>query len=305
MLTKPARPNELFACLAALSLGARAGQVVPRFTRRPARALRAQFEARVLLAEDNAVNREVAVGMLEAMGCRVVTTFHGGDAVERFARERFDVVLMDCEMPVMDGFEAARRIRALEARVGAGAGPGDTRIGDAEPSPVPIVAVTAHALTTVQEKCLQSGMNDFLVKPFDEQQLAQALRRWLPGRERTGVDAGPPEPPAIDGATIDKIRAIRGDPSLLQRVIGKFLDAAPALVAEIRARTEAGDAEAVWRAAHGLKSSAGAIGAQILAERCAAIEAPARRQGDLPDRAALDGLDAALAAATQALADIA
>jgi HPt (histidine-containing phosphotransfer) domain-containing protein len=148
-------------------------------------------------------------------------------------------------------------------------------------------------------------MSDFLVKPFDEQQLAGALRRWLPGSERSGAEEDPAAPPAIDGATIDKIRAIRGDSSLLQRVIAKFLDTAPGLVAEIRARTEAGDADAVWRAAHGLKSSSGAIGAQILAERCAAIEAPARRQGDLPDRAALDALDTALLAATRALADLA
>jgi CheY-like chemotaxis protein/HPt (histidine-containing phosphotransfer) domain-containing protein len=300
VLTKPARPSELFNCLASLAAGAQAGQVVPFFARRMTRATRPQFEARVLIAEDNAVNREVAVGMLEAMGCRVVTTLHGREAAERFARDRFDVVLMDCEMPVMDGFEASRRIREIEARVAAGGAPGD----DAARPRTPIVAVTAHALTTVHEKCLQAGMDDFLVKPFDELQLAQALRRWLPGRERTPAGADAVVPPAIDLATIDKIRAIRGDSALLQRVISQFLGMAPGMVAEMRARTEASDAEAVWRAAHGLKSSAAAIGAHTLAERCAAIEAAARRQGDLPDGAGLDALDAALAAATQSLAEL-
>jgi len=221
-----------------------------------------QFRARLLVAEDNPINLDIATRILENLGCEVIAADNGAIAALLLAQQQFDLVLMDCEMPVMDGFEASRRIRTLEARVGAG-----TEAGEAEPPRVPIVAVTAYGDFSVQEKCLQAGMDDFLVKPFDELHLAQALRRWLPGRERSAVDAGAPERPVIDTATIDKIRSIGGDASLLQRVIGKFLGTAPGLVAEIRARTEAGDAEAVWRAAHGLKSSAGAIGAQAVAER--------------------------------------
>jgi signal transduction histidine kinase/CheY-like chemotaxis protein/HPt (histidine-containing phosphotransfer) domain-containing protein len=301
ILTKPARPSELFNCLASLATGARQSQVMPFFMRRAARAQRPQFDARVLLVEDNAVNQEVAVGMLEAMSCKVITTANGQTAIQRFSREAFDLVLMDCEMPVMDGFAAARRIREIESQPR----PGDDKA--ARPR-TPIVAVTAHAMSTVHEKCLRAGMDDFLVKPFDDQQLAEALRRWLPARERhsepvegTGGAAAP-----IDPAAIDKIRAIKGDGSaaLLQRVVSTFAATAPPLAAEIRAQARADGVDAVWRAAHSLKSSASAIGARQLAERCAAIEALARDDGALPAREQLDALDADLAAAMQSLKEL-
>jgi two-component system sensor histidine kinase/response regulator len=298
ILTKPARPSELFNCLASLAAGARQSQVVPFFMRRSAQAKRARFDARVLLVEDNAVNQEVAVGMLEAMGCQVVTTPHGQAALQRFTAETFDLILMDCEMPVMDGFEAAERIRQIEAAAQRGA-------GDATRPRTPIVAVTAHALRAVHEKCLRAGMDDFLVKPFDDLQLAEALRRWLPSRERAPAGDPPPEA-TIDIETIEKIRAIKGEGSvaLLRRVVAQFTVTAPPLAAKVRAKAEAGDADGVWRAAHSLKSSAGAIGARQLARRCAEIERLAREGGTLPTATQLDALDADLAAAAQSLKEL-
>jgi CheY-like chemotaxis protein/HPt (histidine-containing phosphotransfer) domain-containing protein len=248
------------------------------------------------LVEDNTVNQEVAVGMLEAMGCRVATSLNGRDALMRLLRERFDLILMDCEMPVMDGFEAAQRIRAAEQR------------SSSSMPRTPIVAVTAHALASVHEKCLQAGMDDFLVKPFDEQQLGEALRRWLPSRERppkghaAGADRGAGSN-VIDLATIDKIRAIKGadGSGLLRRVVSQFADTSPTLLATIRAQTAGGDIAAVWRAAHSLKSSAEAIGAHRLAHCCAEIERAGRDRGILPEPRRLDALEAELAAATKSL----
>ena len=304
ILTKPARPSELFNCLASLAAGARGGDVVPFFARRMTRATRPQFDARVLLAEDNAVNQEVAIGMLEAMGCQIVTTSNGREAVERFARERFDLVLMDCEMPVMDGYEAARRIRELERLVG----PTGT---DGTPPRTPIVAITAHALTAVHEKCLQVGMDDFLVKPFDERRLAGALRRWLAGRERprgaTTIAAAPSAAaPALDLAALEQIRALQDDGgvSLLRRVVAQFSVTAPALTATIHENVVAGNAEAVRQAAHSLKSSAGAIGAALLARCCAEIESTAQSAGTTAVASLLEALDAELAAAQRSLQEL-
>src|SRR5262249_47268309 len=123
--------------------------------------------------EDNPVNQEVASGMLENMDCQVATAPNGASAVDRVAHESFDLILMDCEMPVMDGFEATRRIREAEA---VAADEGRTHL--------PIVALTAHALAEIREKCLRSGMDDFVVKPFDEFQIGELLRRWIPSLER-------------------------------------------------------------------------------------------------------------------------
>jgi two-component system, sensor histidine kinase and response regulator len=298
VLTKPARPSELFNALAALAAGEPPDRIMPFFARRSARAKRLYFQARVLLVEDNQVNQEVAVGMLEEMGCTVATTPHGQAAVERFTRESFDLVLMDCEMPVMDGFEAAERMRKIEALARADA--------QGRPARIPIVAVTAHALTAIQEKCMRAGMDDFLIKPFDEQQLGEILRRWLPGRERAEHHADAPAAEPIDSATIAKIRAIKSQDStvLLQRVIAQFTTAAPPLAAAIRTHAEAGDVEASWRAAHSLKSSAGAIGARRLAHRCADIEREAHEQGLLPTRDQLAALDAELDAAMRSLKEL-
>jgi len=157
-LTKPARPSDLFDCLASIASGGKQNGIAPLVGRRATRVMAPSFDARVLVVEDNLVNQEVATGILENMNCRAVVAANGRLAVELFDGESFDLVLMDCEMPVMDGFEAAVGIRKLEEAIAAEGG---------EARRVPIVALTAHALAEVREKCLRSGMDDFLVKPFD------------------------------------------------------------------------------------------------------------------------------------------
>jgi two-component system, sensor histidine kinase and response regulator len=308
-LTKPARPSALFDCFVSIASGGKDNRIAPLIGRRTSRATVPSFDAWVLVVEDNPVNQEVATGILESMDCRAVVAANGQLALKLFDAGSFDLVLMDCEMPVMDGFEAAAGIREAEEAVANAGG---------EARRVPIVALTAHALAEVREKCLRSGMDDFLVKPFDELQIADMLRRWIPARERAARERAPIAADAsasatandatgiIDREAISRIRAIQGKDknSLFERVVAQFADTAPSLVASLRSQCDAGDAEAVWRTAHSLKSSAATLGAMRLSRRCAEIEALAREGGATPVRELLEGLDADLAAAQRGFGEL-
>lgn len=129
---------------------------------------RPHHSARVLLVEDNAVNQLVAKGMLSKLGCEVLVASHGGEALEVLAREPVELVLMDCNMPIMDGYEATRRIRQ------SGQWPG-----------LPIVALTANALPDERERCRAAGMDDYLAKPFRREDLVTLLDNWLPATQPT------------------------------------------------------------------------------------------------------------------------
>jgi CheY-like chemotaxis protein len=135
----------------------------------PAAASAADGRTAVLLAEDNAINRKVAVRMLEKLGCSVVLAENGRQALERVSAQPFALVLMDCRMPEMDGLEATRRIRALERSQGR--------------AQLPIVALTAHALAADRELCIAAGMNDYISKPVRLESLKQVLVRWAPAYE--------------------------------------------------------------------------------------------------------------------------
>ena len=162
-LSKPVKRLDLFRALAQTL-----GETLPE-TAQPAseRGQGIAFHARVLLAEDNGVNQVVARNMLKALGCDHVIVKNGAEALEAVQQGGFDMVLMDCQMPVMDGFAATRAIRAWEADCGAGAR-------------MPIVALTANALVGDAQLCLDSGMDDHLAKPYTRQQLRNILVRWLP-----------------------------------------------------------------------------------------------------------------------------
>ena len=290
VLGKPARPSVLFDCLASIASGSRDNGIASFYVRNRGVGANVLFDAKVLVVEDNAVNQDVATGILKNMGCSVVTAANGERAVELFAQDSFDMILMDCEMPVMDGFDATKRIREMEK----GARPGQNR--------TPIVALTAHALAEVRERCLEAGMDDFLVKPYDDVQIAEMLGRWV----TPGVDPVTAEPEAViekeassgsaavlDLATIEKIRRIPGDngSSLLTQVALRFVGNSRALMADIRAKALSSDPDALWRAAHGLKSSAATIGAHRVSQRCAEIEALAREKGILPAEAVLAAIE--------------
>jgi two-component system, sensor histidine kinase and response regulator len=325
-LTKPVRPSVLFDCLATLASGARQKGVAPFFVRSgPLTRVRPQFDAHLLVVEDNVINQEVANGMLGAMGCKVTTANNGQEAVRLVVQQPFDLILMDCEMPVMDGFEASRRIRELERG-------GPLAAGDA--ARTPIVAITAHAMAGVREQCLQAGMDDFLSKPFDEAQVGETLKRWLAHRkhevapaeapkaepkpgvradaeackvtnEGKGIPGGAsPEAAAeIDMDAIERIRSLpkRGPLSVLDRVLSEFAKSAPKLADELKDSIARGDTEAAWRTAHSLKSSAANLGAQRLSGRCKEIEALGRKGAAQEIAAMLPAFESELAGALRGL----
>jgi two-component system sensor histidine kinase/response regulator len=304
ILAKPARPSELYDCLASLALGIGDRGVASYAPRRNARDQRLSFNGRILVVEDNLVNREVVTGMLESMDLHVTTAPNGRTALDFFVREKFDVILMDCEMPVMDGLEAARRMRQLEART-------DEPSHEAGRKRTPIIALTAHALIDVRERCLRAGMDDFLTKPFSETQMGEALRRWLTPVQRelvvsapvAGSDADRPSSRAIDSSVFSEIRAFKGasGEARLKRIMAQFAAEAPALLQTIRMGHSEGKQDAVWRAAHTLKSSSAMLGAMQLSSRCATIEVLARDNGLETVTQHLQPLDADLAAAIEGL----
>jgi CheY-like chemotaxis protein len=212
-----------------------------------------------------------------------VTAPDGRAAVRLFAEERFDAILMDCEMPIMDGLEATRRIREIEKMEGA---PDE---GQGRQGHTPVIALTAHALNEIRDRCFAAGMDDFLTKPFDDRQMEEALLRWLKPSGARPAASGPAEEistsedgsdgkhsrgQVLDLTVLDKLRSLDrpGKPSRFGRTVSKFSEIGPPLVAAIKENQSKNDAEALWRSAHSLKSSAGALGAVGLSERCAQIE---------------------------------
>jgi len=143
-----------------------AGDPADRGFRAPA----IESEARILVAEDNAINREVALAQLRKLGYKASAVTNGAEAIEALQRGRYDLVLMDCEMPVMDGYEATALIR-----------------GSGQPD-LPVIALTAHSMQTDSDRCLSAGMNDFLAKPTDLKQLSGMLRKWLATTRQPTVD---------------------------------------------------------------------------------------------------------------------
>jgi HPt (histidine-containing phosphotransfer) domain-containing protein len=202
-------------------------------------------------------------------------------------------------MPEMDGFQATKHIRDAERLMNVLPENRD------RPQHIPIIAVTAHALAEMRDKCAQAGMDDFVTKPFDDLQLTEALRRHLKTADATPDTAPEPVEP-IDALAIQQIQTIeaRGSKGLLKRIVTKFIGVAPVMAADIRATCNARDSDALWRVAHGLKSSASAVGATQVSLCCGEIEQVARQTGAATAATLLDGLDAEIAAAIRSLQDL-
>ncbi len=237
----------------------------------PAPEAPASLEAlglRVLLAEDNAVNQEVAIAILESAGCEVELVADGAAAVEAVGRG-FDVVLMDCQMPVMDGIEATRRIRAANVRARSG-------------ERIPIIAVTAHAMRHDREVCFTAGMDAYVSKPFGREELAQVLASWRSDAPAPARSVSAPRRRAggggIDAAVIGRLRELEGTgrPGLVAGLVETFSGSAQKLLAEIEAGVEEDDEEALRSAAHGLKSSSAQLGARLVSELALELEQVAR-----------------------------
>jgi len=163
-LLKPIRQSQLYDCLAAVMGMASEPSPTRLVTRHTLREAQAELRARVLVAEDNAVNQKLAVRMLEKLGCRVDVVANGLEAVEASARIVYHCIFMDCQMPEMDGYEATGVIRQREEHTGAH---------------VPIIAMTANAMQGDRERCLAAGMDDYVSKPVQPRELGPMLQKWM------------------------------------------------------------------------------------------------------------------------------
>lgn len=255
-LAKPVRQSSLLDCLAALldpddETGTAAPKVAPPKVQ-PAKKLK------ILLVEDHAINRKVALAILDRMGHHTDFAGDGADALAALDTEDYDVVLMDCQMPGLDGYEATRRLRQREA-------------ADPQRRPMRIIAMTANALQGDREKCLAAGMDDFLPKPFSPAQLDAKLRQMDVPTDASPVPpvaAGPVllahEPLAMLVAEIDREGA--------EELVRMFLADLPLQLANCEESAAAGDVVAMERTAHSLKGAAGAVGAAALVAKAADLE---------------------------------
>jgi CheY-like chemotaxis protein len=255
-LTKPVRQAQLYDCVARLFAAK------PRRRNKPSTMRsRNRGTLRVLLADDNEVNQAVATEMLGELGVDVVVVKDGAEAVAAVRRERFDLVFMDCQMPVLDGYAATAQIRHLE--------------GNARRTI--IVALTAHAMTGDREVALEAGMDDYLVKPVTVKALSGALERWCgdePGDPPATISSPPvdllaPEPELLDPATTRKPKFIE----LFLKVVGQDVDA-------IRTAMHP---DVLRKSAHKLKGSAYALGLARLAKTCEELERLGREGKLAPD----------------------
>ena len=208
---------------------------------------------RVLVAEDNATNQLVAVSILKKLGQRVDVAANGKEAIAALRGIPYDLVLMDCQMPEMDGFEATRRIRSGEA-------------GKAHRS-TPIIAMTARAMQGDREKCLDAGMDDYLSKPIDFGALSAALDRWLSVSTEVVEEDRDGPPSATTKLIFDKAALsdrLMGDQDLVREVLSVFLDDAPRRIAELRRRISEGNAAGAGEQAHATKGAAANVGGEAL-----------------------------------------
>jgi|GEM_PF-441888 len=242
-LVKPVAPSTLMDSMAT----ALSGITAKTFrAERPAAANTPGRALRVLLVEDNAVNQAVAVGLLESMGHTPVIAANGREAVSLFASDSFDLVLMDIQMPEMDGFEATAKICELQKSKGVS---------------TPIVAMTAHAMKGDRERCIAAGMNDYLSKPVSAKELLHVMLRLnLIGHESPEIPpaAAPVEQPAAPAPKFDKaamMENFKDSPDLLKNIAGLFIEHSPKWMKEIEEAITQGDATKLRASAHALKGS--------------------------------------------------
>jgi len=234
------------------------------------------YGVKVLLAEDNPVNQELGQEYFKRMECSVTVASNGLEAVEKFRDGDFGLVLMDVQMPDLDGIQATIRIRDIEARLGS--------------DRVPIIAATAHAFQEDREKCILAGMDDFLSKPDTRKDIVPIMERWI-GSDAVALPAPPPDiRPAretvtkdqglLDPATIDQLRAMdaSGEDRIFRKVAGIFLDTTPDQLEGLKGHLANEDAPGIALIAHGLKTAAANVAALSLSQLFRELELAAREE---------------------------
>ncbi|SDZ30129.1 PAS domain S-box-containing protein [Micromonospora pattaloongensis] len=255
-LTKPVRATQLRAALVQLLGRAAVGAESP--DRNPGPARGGESAARILVAEDNEVNQQVVVAMLASLGYAADVAADGEQALDMLAARRYDAVLMDCQMPRVDGFQATARIRRMPGPVSA----------------VPVIALTASALAADQQRCVDAGMDDFLAKPLRKRELDAVLRTHLEERlaEKTGGQPAPDAGPdgLLDPVALEELREM--GPGFVDRVLNSYLRNAPEVAAAISAAAARADLQELARLAHRLRGSSGTLAGRQLAATCGALE---------------------------------
>jgi two-component system sensor histidine kinase/response regulator len=272
-LVKPTRQSDLFDSLAAVLARSPSDGASQRIVTRHAVHEMRRSGRRILLAEDNLTNQHVAVGILRKLGLGAQVVANGAEALRALAADPYDLVLMDVQMPEMDGLEATRRVRD----------PGSAVLNHA----VPIIAMTAHAMKGDRERCLAAGMDDYVTKPILPEALATALDRWLPREppdtlpldRPPGSDAATPDGTAGSGTVVfdeaGMLARLMGDAELARTVIDGFLADVPRLIEALRGCVEQGDLAGALRQAHTIKGASAAVGGEALRAVSAAVEAAA------------------------------
>jgi signal transduction histidine kinase/DNA-binding response OmpR family regulator/HPt (histidine-containing phosphotransfer) domain-containing protein len=290
-LSKPVTPSTLLdACMEALD------QPRPRSSRgaRREEALNTQLAslagARILLVEDNVFNQELAQELLDRADVQVRVAANGREALRMLPTEPFDAVLMDCQMPVMDGFEATRALRQ-----------------DPRWQQLPVIAMTANAMVGDREKVIAAGMNDHIAKPINVDQMFAVLSRWVRPRQEVSAMTPDPSPAPSRAPTLETLpgidsqaalHALGGDERIYRRLLGRFLDSQSGFAASFRAIRSSGDLEAAHRMAHDLKGVAATAGAFALAKAASALEAACAA------RAPADEIEALTDAVTRELSPV-
>jgi len=280
-LTKPVKQSQLLDCLRTIAGKSEDPNWIPpeAIVTRHSITEDRKRRIRVLLAEDNSMNQKVALRIIEAkLGYRADAVADGREAIDSLSRQHYDLVLMDCHMPEMDGYEATQAIRDPNSSV--------------LNHDIPIIAMTANAMKGDREKCLESGMDDYVAKPINLQKLAAAIERNIPDPDREslprpeGADTAPPEQSSdapCAQSPYDRSVAmdhVGGDEDLFNELITIFLTETPGALAQVWSGVSSGDPEAITKAAHALQSSLGVLAANDAIRTALAIETLGK-SGDL------------------------
>jgi CheY-like chemotaxis protein/HPt (histidine-containing phosphotransfer) domain-containing protein len=298
-LTKPVRHSHLLETLTRVISQPAASLPVktPKTALHPARAGRPGL--RVLLAEDNVINQKVARKQLENLGHPTTIVANGREALDALEAGTFDLVLMDCQMPVMDGYEATRQLRARFESTGR--------------QPPVIIALTAHAMRGDREGCIRAGMDDYLEKPVRPEALEKIIEKWseslrqpvanpmpaptppLETPSQTGPGDIPANPPprsiAVSDIVVDTAKLAEStgdDPELMREILALYLEQTAPQIEQLGAAFASNDAATVGRLSHGILGASSACGFRILVPLLRAAEAQAK-SGCLDDAARLQG----------------